>query len=116
MPCPFGDVACLPFDIVHDVQGLASLAGQLKVLNSETRVIMEHTEHHYEAVAKSLHKASLYVDAENPLLIKKYGCYSLRRVKTDKADTMKIARYAFNNWAGLRDYIPMPRFVMNRKP
>ena len=43
----------------------------------------------------------------NPLLIKRYGVNSLRNVKTDKADAMKIARYALDNWSDLRDYIPM---------
>ena len=44
---------------------------------------------------------------EEPLLIKQYGNNSLRNVKTDKADSMKIARYALDNWAELRDYTPM---------
>ena len=39
-------------------------------------------------------KPGFIVSAVNPLLIKEYGNNSLRRVKTDKADAMKIARYA----------------------
>ena len=54
-----------------------------------------------------MHEAGLYVSAVNPLLIKEYGANSLRRVKTDKADAVKIARYALDNWADLRDYTPM---------
>ena len=54
-----------------------------------------------------LHEAGLYVSAVNPLLIKEYGNNSLRKVKTDKADAIKIAKYALDNWAELRDYTPM---------
>lgn len=68
---------------------------------------MEHTGRYYEPVAKVLHEAGLYVSAVNPLLIKEYGGNSLRRVKTNKADAMKIARYALDNWSELRDYTPM---------
>ena len=104
---PLGEVVCLPFDVTHDIAGLASLAEKLKALDGETRVVMEHTGRYYEAVAKALHEAGLFVCAVNPLLIKEYGANSLRRVKTDKADAVKIARYALDNWADLRDFTPM---------
>ena len=104
---PLGEVVCLPFDVSHDADGLASLAEKLKALDGETRVVMEHTGRYYEAVAKALHEAGFFVCAVNPLLIKEYGANSLRRVKTDKADAVKIARYALDNWADLRDFTPM---------
>lgn len=104
---PLGEVVRVPFDVPHDAAGVASLAEQLKALDGETRVVMEHTGRYYEPVAKALHEAGLYVSAVNPLLIKEYGANSLRRVKTDKADAVKIARYALDNWADLRDYTPM---------
>lgn len=104
---PFGEVVHMPFDVVHSTEGLTALAEQLKALDGETRVVMEHTGRYYEPVAKALHEAGLYVSAVNPLLIKEYGGNSLRRVKTDKADAMKIARYALDNWTDLRDYTPM---------
>lgn len=104
---PLGEVVCLPFDVTHDIAGLASLAEKLKAIDGETRVVMEHTGRYYEAVAKALHEAGFFVCAVNPLLIKEYGANSLRRVKTDKADAIKIARYALDNWADLRDFTPM---------
>lgn len=78
---PLGEVVCLPFDVSHDADGLASLAEKLKALDGETRVVMEHTGRYYEAVAKALHEAGFFVCAVNPLLIKEYGANSLRRVK-----------------------------------
>lgn len=104
---PFGEVVKLPFDVRHSAEDLAALAEQLKSIEGETRVVMEHTGRYYESVAKVLHEAGLYVSAVNPLLIKEYGNNSLRKVKTDKADALKIAKYALDNWAELRDYTPM---------
>ena len=104
---PFGEIVELPFDVQHNAEALIALAEQLKSIDGETRVVMEHTGRYYESVAKTLHEAGLFVSAVNPLLIKEYGNNSLRRVKTDKADAMKIARYAHDNWVELRDYTPM---------
>ena len=104
---PFGEVVKVPFEVSHTAEGLASLARQLKAIDGETRVVMEHTGRYYESVANVLHESGLYVSAVNPLLIKEYGGNSLRKVKTDKADAMKIARYALDNWCDLRDYTPI---------
>ena len=104
---PFGEVVQIPFDVRHSAEDLAALAQQLKAIEGETRVVMEHTGRYYEGIARVLHEAGLFVSAVNPLLIKEYGNNSLRKVKTDKADAMKIARYALDNWAELRDYTPM---------
>lgn len=58
------------------------------------QLILTKSGRYYEGLAKVLHEAGLYVSAVNPLLIKQYGNNSLRKVKTDKADSMKIAKYA----------------------
>lgn len=104
---PFGEVVMLPFEVGHSNAELNALAEQLKSIEGETRVVMEHTGRYYEPVANTLHNSGLFVSAVNPLLIKEYGGNSLRKVKTDKADARKIARYALDNWADLRDYTPM---------
>ena len=112
---PFGEVVRVPFEVSHTAESLASLVRQLKAIDGETRVVMEHTGRYYEAVANVLHEAGFFVSAVNPLLIKEYGGNSLRRVKTDKADAVKIARYALDNWAELRDYTPMDRIRYDLK-
>ena len=90
----FGEVVKLPFDVRHSAEELAALADQLKSLEGETRVVMEHTGRYYEGVAKVLHEAGLYVSAVNPLLIKEYGnnspqgqdrqggCYEDRQIRS----------------------------------
>lgn len=104
---PFGEVVMLPFEVGHSNAELNALAEQLKSIEGETRVVMEHTGRYYEPVANALHNSGLFVSAVNPLLIKEYGGNSLRKVKTDRADAQKIARYTLDNWADLRDYTPM---------
>lgn len=104
---PFGEVVVKPYEVHHTASELRELAESLKSLDGETRVILEHTGRYYEPVAQMLHDAGIFVSAVNPLLIKEYGNNSLRRVKTDRADSLKIARYGLDNWIELRQHTPM---------
>jgi len=104
---PFGVVVAKPFEVNHTAAELGRLADYLEKLDGETKVIMEHTGRYYESVAQVIHDRGFTVSAVNPLLIREYGGNSLRRVKTDKADAKKIARYGLDNWAELREYTPM---------
>ena len=106
---PLGEVVAKPFTVCHTGSELKELADYLKSLDGETRVIMEHTGRYYEPVAQFLHDAGLYVSAVNPKLIKDYGNNSLRKVKTDKADSRKIAKYGLDNWVELRQYASMDK-------
>ncbi len=104
---PFGEVVSKPCKVRHTASELRELADYLKSLDGETRVVLEHTGRYYEPVAQMLYDAGIYVSAVNPKLIKNYGNNSLRKVKTDKADSLKIARYGLDNWAELRQYTPI---------
>lgn len=104
---PFGELVAKPYEVRHTSGELSALAQSLKNLEGETRVVLEHTGRYYEPVAQLLHDAGIFVSAVNPLLIKEYGNNSLRKVKTDKADALKIARYGLDNWAELRQHTSM---------
>ncbi len=104
---PLGEVVAKPFEVHHTGSELRELAHYLKSLDGETRVVMEHTGRYYEPVAQFLHDEGIFVSAVNPKLIKDYGNNTLRKVKTDKADARKIARYGLDNWAELRQHNPM---------
>ena len=104
---PFGEVVAKPFAVRHTGSELKELADYLKSLDGETRVVMEHTGRYYEPVAQFLHKEGIFVSAVNPKLIKDYGNNTLRKVKTDAADSRKIARYGLDNWVELRQHTPM---------
>lgn len=104
---PFGELLTKPYEVRHTTSELRALASALKSLEGETRVVLEHTGRYYEPVAQTLSDSGIFVSAVNPLLIKEYGNNSLRKVKTDKADSIKIARYALDNWGELRQHSPM---------
>ena len=104
---PFNEVVRKPFTVSHSVPELRNLASFLKSIDGETRVVMEHTGRYYEPVARILSEEGIFVSAVNPKLIKDYGNNSLRKIKTDKADSRKIARYALDNWCDLREYSAM---------
>ena len=112
---PFGEVVAKPFSVGHTGSELKELADYLKSLDGETRVVMEHTGRYYEPVARFLHEEGIFVSTVNPKLIKDYGNNTLRKVKTDKADARKIARYGLDNWVELRQHTPMDTIRMQLK-
>ena len=112
---PFREVVAKLFSVGHTGGELKELADYLKSLDGETRVVMEHTGRYYELVARFLHDEGVFVSAVNPKLIKDYGNNTLRKVKTDKADSRKIARYGIDNWTELRQHTPMDTIRMQLK-
>ena len=101
---PFGEVVCSPFEIKHTSDDINSLIRLIKSFEGESRIVMEHTGRYHEALAHELSKANLFVSAFNPMLIKEFDNDSLRKVKSDKADSVKIARYALDKWESLKQY------------
>ncbi|MEG0441926.1 MAG: IS110 family transposase [Oscillospiraceae bacterium] len=104
---PMGEVALLPKEYPHSQVGLEQMAYAIIALGEDTRVVMEATGRYHEPVAATLHEYGIYVTVLNPLLIKQSGGGSIRKVKTDKADAIKIAKYGLDNWVDLREYTPM---------
>ena len=101
---PFGEVVLEPFEVLHTAQNLHDLAEKLKALDGETRVVLEATGNYHKPVAFVLHDAGLFVSVVNPVLIHDYDNNSLRRVKTDRKDAVKIANYTLDKWTRLRQY------------
>lgn len=112
---PLGEVVAAPFEIPHTASDLRALVHTLRSLDGETRVVLEHTGSYYLPVTQVLLDAGLFVCPANPLLIKTYNNNSIRKVKTDKADALKIAKYALDNWADLRQHSPMDTTRDQRK-
>ena len=97
-----------PFEVPHTADGFASLSEKLRGLNGEARIVMEHTGRYYESFAMSMHRAGFFVSAVNPLVIKDYReGVDVRKVKTDRADALKIAQFALDKWEILPQYTPM---------
>ena len=117
---PYGEIVVSPFVVKHTASNLNSLVDLIKSVDGESRIVMEHTGRYYEPIIRRLSDADLFVSAINPKLIKDFGDNSLRKVKSDKADAVKIARYALDTWTELRQYSLMDeiRFqlkIMNRQ-
>ena len=117
---PGNEVLLPPCDFPHTQSCINGLIEQIKSLDGETKVCMEHTGRYYEPVASWLSDAGIFVSAVNPILIKEFGDDSLRTPKTDKADAKKIARYTLDRWANLKQYNHMDEIrnqlkTMNRQ-
>ena len=101
---PMGEVALLPQEFLHTAPGLDQMAHTILALGKDTRVVMEATGRYHEPVAAALSAYGIYVCVLNPLYIKQSGAGSIRKVKTDKADSLKIAKYGLDNWVDLREH------------
>ena len=117
---PYGEIVSTPFEVKHTVSGIRSLIEHIQAIDGESRIVMEHTGRYYEPIVRELSQADLFVSAVNPKLIKDFGDNSLRKVKSDKADALKIARYTLDSWTELRQYSFMDEIrnqlkIMNRQ-
>ena len=93
-----------PFEIKHTASDIHSLVelinsveGSLESWWSTQDVIIEVLAHQLSV------RQTFSVSAINPKLIKDFNNDSLK-VKSDKRDSVKIARYAFDKWQNLKQY------------
>ncbi len=103
---PYGEIVASPFEINHTEDDFKKLVSQIQKLHGESRIIMEYTGRYYEPLANYLYNAGLHVSVVNAILIHDYSNSSIRRVKTDKKDSIKIANYGLDRWLDLPDYMP----------
>lgn len=104
---PLGVVVAEPFEIPHTESELKKLAGFLISLPGETKVVMESTGRYSDPIARYLHDAGIFVSVVNAVLIHNYGGNTtVRKVKTDKKDAVKIANWALDHWLDLQEYLP----------
>ena len=106
---PGGEIVKKPFDVPHLSSDFRSLTRLIQDLDGETRIVMECTGHYYEPIARRLSQAGFFVSAVNPHIIRNFQGHDnpLRKVKTDKADSVKIARYTLDSWGNLKQYTLM---------
>lgn len=98
-----GEVIEMPFDINHDVEDLEKLDTKLQEFSKEDlKIVLEQTGTYHLPILTYLLDKGYCVIAENALKIKKYLDRSLRKAKTDKKDSLKLAEYACDNWYKLK--------------
>ena len=97
---PGGEVVASPFEVSHNPRELNGLVTLMKSLDGDTKIVMEYTGNYYLPVALFLRKVGLFVSVVNPILVKDYSNKSLtvRKGKTDKKDSIKLAAFALDRW------------------
>ena len=103
---PFGEIVVMPFEINHTDSGLSELMRMIKRLDTDSKVVMEATGIYHLPVATFLRENGLFVSVINPYEMKLYRAQDLRKVKTDKRDSMTIANYGIDKWFNLRAFTP----------
>ncbi|OAM32022.1 hypothetical protein A7P95_00030 [Eikenella longinqua] len=82
--------------VMNNPTGIAKLMERIQSYqqqNQQIHACCEYTGVYYLPVANALHEAAIKISVVNPLSIKLYAEYKLRRTKTDKQDAKLIADY-----------------------
>ena len=97
---PGRKVVSSPFEVSHDPRELSELVTLIKSLDGDTKIVMEYTGNYYLPIALFLQRSGLFVSVVNPILVKDYSNKSLtvRKGKTDKKDSIKLAAFALDRW------------------
>ena len=101
---PCGEVLLSPFEVKHTRENLIELVRVIKGYNEETKIVMEATGHYHLPILFTLQEQGFFVSVVNPMLMKKYASVSIRKIKTDKMDALKIAKFGLDYWMDLRAY------------
>ena len=101
---PNQEVIASPYEINHIETELAKLILRIKSFEGEVKIVMEATGAYHLPVLNRLKEEGLFVSVINPLVMKKYASIALRKGKTDKIDSTKIANYGLDNWFRLVDF------------
>lgn len=104
---PGGEVLRSPFEINHTADELENLVELIKSFDEEVRVVLEDTGHYHLPVVASLVENRIFVCCVNALRMKKFCSQSLRRAKTDKIDSIKIANFGLTYWSELTPALPI---------
>ena len=99
-----GKIIQKPFDIQHTTKVLSEFIMQIKDLGADAKVIMEATGNYHLPLVIAFQEATIFVSVINPLLMKKFVSVAIRKGKTDKIDSLKIAQYGIANWTRLKKY------------
>lgn len=103
---PYGEVLHKPFEVQHTEKELKALVEMINTLSQEARVVMESTGAYHYPVLAYLKEQGKFVSVINPLVMSKYANMAIRKGKTDKLDTIKIANFGLDHWFHLVDYTP----------
>lgn len=99
----YGEIVHEPFEINHTVENLNRL-NEIIQSKAVVKVVLEATGRYHLPVINYLQGKGVFVSCVNPLTMKKFSDLSIRRGKTDKKDSLKIAQYGIANWSSLKEH------------
>ena len=103
---PYGEIVEAPYDIEHTEQDLDTLIERIKSFNEDIKVVLEATGGYHNIVVSKLLEADIFTVVVNPYIMKRYCAATLRKAKTDKIDSVKIANYGIDHWFSMTAYCP----------
>jgi transposase len=101
---PLGEIVRSPFEVTHSASELKTLVKMLRNLEGETRIVMEYTGKYYQPIARYLYDSGFFVCVVHAKLMHDFANNSIRKIKTDKADAVKIANYGLANWDTIKPF------------
>ena len=103
---PYGEFLLSPIEIMHTEEAVTKLVDKILALDGEVRVVLEATGAYHLPLISVFTEKKIFVSIINPLVMKKYVSTAIRKGKTDKIDSIRIANYGLDNWFHLRKYEP----------
>ena len=103
---PYGEVVEAPYSIAHTEQALNALIEHITSFDEDIRVVLEATGGYHQVVVSKLLAADIFTVVVNPYIMKKYCAATLRKAKTDKIDSVRIANYGIDHWFSMTAYCP----------
>ena len=103
---PYGEIVEAPFDVEHNEQALNALVEHIKSFDEDVKVVLEATGGYHQVVVTKLLESEIFTVVVNPYIMKRYCAASLRKAKTDKIDSIRIANYGIDHWFSMTAYCP----------
>ena len=101
---PYGEVVEAPHNIDHTEQALNTLIERIKSFDEDVKVVLEATGGYHQVVVAKLLTSNIFTVVVNPYIMKKYCAATLRKTKTDKIDSIRIANYGIDHWFSMTAY------------
>lgn len=95
-----------PFEVEHCKSSFNALVDLILSLDQELKIVMESTSIYHLPIVYFLKSRNLFVSVVNPLVLKKWRTQNLRPIKTDKQDSIAIAKYGCEKWFSLKNFSP----------
>lgn len=104
---PGGELLLPPKDFLHTKHELSQLLEIINSYDEEIKVVLESTGQYHIQVVKFLLENNVFVSVINALRMNKFMSQDIRKVKTDRIDSIQIAMYGITYWSELKPANPI---------